>query len=379
MADVQQLQLHITEDQHLNTPKHATGVNQPPPKRKRHLQWWILVAINILFLLAGQSVGTLLGNFYYEQGGNSKWMAALVITAGFPIFLPPLIFYHTSHTKPSIDAKFMTAPTVPTLAVAYISIGIVVGLNSVMYSYGLLYLPVSTFSLICATQLAFNALFSYFLNSQKITPLILNSILLLTFSASLLAVHSQSTDSKRLFPGKYIFGFLCTLCASAMYALVLALTQLFFEKVMKKESLYVVLEMQFYPSLFATGVCVVGLFASGDWKGLKGEMEGFGKGRVSYVMTLVWTAVSWQVFSIGCLALIYEVSSLFSNVISTLGLPVVPVLAVFFFHEKMDGVKIVAMLLALWGFMSYVYQHYLDDSKSKVTRDNVNEVSHASA
>ena len=29
------------------------------------------------------------------------------------------------------------------------------------------------------------------------------------------------------------------------------------------------------------------------------EMVGFAGGRVSYVMTLVWTAVAWQVCSIG--------------------------------------------------------------------------------
>ncbi|CAH9120711.1 unnamed protein product [Cuscuta epithymum] len=81
--------------------------------------------------------------------------------------------------------------------------------------------------------------------------------------------------------------------------------------------------MQVYLSFIANCCCVVGLFGSGEWRSLKGEMNGFGKGKVSYVMTLVWIALSWQ----------------------------------------MDGVKFIALLLALWGFLSYLYQHHLDDSK----------------
>ncbi|GFY88619.1 purine permease 8 [Actinidia rufa] len=81
------------------------------------------------------------------------------------------------------------------------------------------------------------------------------------------------------------------------------------------------------------------------------------------------------VFSIGAVGLIFEISSLFSNVISTLGLPIVPVLAVFVFNDNMDGVKVIAMLLAIWGFISYVYQHYLDDLKSKSLQNGSPEVS----
>ncbi|CAK9146320.1 unnamed protein product [Ilex paraguariensis] len=110
---------------------------------------------------------------------------------------------------------------------------------------------------------------------------------------------------------------------------------------------------------------LVGLFVSGEWRNLRREMREYELGNVSYIMNLVWTAVTWQVFSIGAVGLIFKVSSLFSNVISTLGLPIVPVLAVFIFHDKMSGVKVIAMLLAIWGFASYIYQHYLDDLELK--------------
>ncbi|KAL5703619.1 Purine permease 21 [Ranunculus cassubicifolius] len=242
-----------------------------------------------------------------------------------------------------------------------------------MYSYGLLYLPVSTYSLLCASQLAFNAVFSYFLNSLKLTPFVINSLVLLTVSATVLGMQSEPSGPSHLPKGKYIIGFLCTIGASALYSLWLSLTQVFFEKVMKRETFSVVLEVQIYTALVATLVCVAGLFISGEWKELTEEMELFKTGKVSYIMTLVWTAVLWQVFAVSCLGLIFEASALFSNVISTVCLPVVPIFAVILFHDKMDGMKAVAMMLAIWGFVSYAYEHYLDYSKLRAAKANAND------
>ncbi|XP_058085222.1 probable purine permease 11 [Magnolia sinica] len=382
MGEVQELHLHINEAQEPKSPKDTTAIQQPSHPKPRHWQQWLLVALSIAFLLGGQSTGTLLGRFYYNRGGNSKWMATLIQSAGFPILLLPLFLLPSSPTPSSTIttmACMITPPSVTALTFLYVSLGLLIAGDNLMYSHGLLYLPVSTYSLICATQLAFNALFSFFLNSQKFTPYLLNSVVLLTFSASLLAVCSNSSDTKRISPGKYAVGFLCTLGASAIFSLFLSLTQLAFEKVMKKENFAAVLKMQIYLSAVATCACIVGLFASGDWRGLKEEMGEFGKGGVSYVMTLVWIAVAWQVSAVCSMVLIFEVSSLFCNVISTLGLPVIPILAVIFFNDKMDGAKVVAMLLAIWGFVSYIYQHYVDSAKSKTARTEVNEVSDASS
>lgn len=69
----------------------------------------------------------------------------------------------------------------------------------------------------------------------------------------------------------------------------------------------------------------------------------------------------------------FEVSSLFSNLISVLGLPFVSLLAVIFFHDAMDGLKAAAILLALWGFASYLYQHYLDDPNCNAENNHIAE------
>ncbi|XP_042457086.1 probable purine permease 11 isoform X2 [Zingiber officinale] len=342
---------------------------------KKRWQRWLLVFLNIFFLLTGQTVATLLGRFYYNQGGNSKWMATLVQSAGFPILFIPLLLFPSNRQPPS-PAAATTPPALRLkIALIYLGLGIIIGVDNLMYSYGLLYVPVSTYSLICATQLAFNAVFSYYLNSQKFTSCILNSVVLLTLSAAILGFNEAAENPGGVPKGKYVLGFMLTLGASATYSLILSLMQLSFQKVIRKETFTVVLEMQIYTSLVANCVAVVGLFASGEWKGLKGEMEGFEKGKVSYVMTLVWTALSWQLASVGIVGLIFVVSSLFSNVISTLALPVVPVFAVIFFREKMDGIKVVAMLLAIWGFASYMYQDYLDYRRAKKASEHVERLS----
>jgi drug/metabolite transporter (DMT)-like permease len=340
---------------------------QPQQPRLKNCIWWFRVSLYIIFLLAGQSSSLLLERLYYDKGGNSKWMISFVQSAGFLLLLP-LIFYF----KPL--AKFDNNKTKN--FTLYIGFGILLTGVYLMYSYGLQYLPLSTFSLICSTELAFNALFSYFLNSQKFTALIFNSVFLLTMSTSLLAVDSisdqdSSTDLRK---ENYILGFLFTLCACATFSLYLALVQFSFEKIIKRETFSAILDMQFYPSFFATCACVIGLFASGEWKILDKEMKEFANGKVSYIMTLLSCCVTWQICYIGMLGLVFEVSSLFANIIGSLVLPLVSTLSVLFFHDKIDGVKSIALMLAIWGFLSYIYQNYLDDKKAKV-EDHCLEVS----
>ncbi|XP_042512817.1 probable purine permease 11 [Macadamia integrifolia] len=368
--EAQQLLLHGIETHELDWAKDEMP---PLPTQKRGSKWWLLVALYIFFVISGQAIASLLGRLYYDKGGNSKWMQSIVVTAGFPFLIPILLFCYcnpssnlNSHNSNSTINN--TSPSIITLSLLYASFGIFFAVDNLMYSYGLLYLPVSTFSLVSATQLAFNVIFSYFLNSLKFTPFVLNSVVLLTISALLLALHSDESNVPiGITKAQYVVGLLCTICASALFSLLLSLTQLSFEKVLKMETFSVKLEMQIYPAMVGTCVCLMGLFASGEWSSLKGEMEQFG--GMSYVMILVWTTMAWTAFFVGTMGLIFEVSSLFMNVISTVSLPIVPILAVIFFHDKMDGVKVVALLLAIWGFVSYMYQNYLDDLKSKATTE----------
>ncbi|CAL0312265.1 unnamed protein product [Lupinus luteus] len=368
MEIVQEQRVQSTDDRKEQNSHRTTILNeQLHHPRFQDYGWWFRVCLYITFVMAGQSSATILGRLYYDKGGHSKWIATLVQSSGFPLLLPlyfcfpPNPKFINMQTNDPSETKHIIFTLVP----LYIAFGVLMVGDNLMYSYALLYLPVSTYSLLCAVQLAFNALFSFFLNSQKFTALVVNSIVILTISASLLAVNAHVEDPISVPKEKYIIGFLCTLGASAAFSLYLSLVELSFEKVIKRKTFSAILDMQLYPSLIASCCCVVGLFTSGEWKSLASEMNEYHKGKVSYIMTLIWTGLTWQISTIGLTGLVFEVSSLFSNIICTLALPIVPILAIMLFHDKINGVKVIALLLALWGFLSYIYQHYLDNKKSK--------------
>lgn len=333
-----------------------------------HYKWWIQMAIYSIVVLSTQAIGTLLGRVYFDKGGNSKWLATLTQTIGFPILIPFLLIKPKKTNK---NTEIIKKPSFLVVSSFYTLLGLFVAGNCMLYTIGLQYLSVTTYSLICASQLGFNALFSYFLNKEKLTPCIVNSCVILTVSSSLLVLQNDDSGERinnKTSRQKYVFGFLSTVAASAGYALMLSVTQLALQKIFKRESFHLIIEMSLYQSISATMVILIGLFASGEWKKLEKEMNEYELGKVSYVLNLLGTSISWQFYTVGSIGLIFKVSALFSNVISMLGLPVTPVLAVMFLHDKLNGIKVMSMLLAIWGFVSYMYQHYLDDLKDKAAK-----------
>ncbi|OWM87074.1 hypothetical protein CDL15_Pgr017659 [Punica granatum] len=219
--------------------------NQVQKSECRPYNWWLKVAVYSFYVLSSQTAATLLGRQYYDKGGSSKWLATLVQLCGFPILIPYYFLFSSSTLSKQAHPNYAPAlvaldgtesqpplgPSLWTLACVYIFLGIIVAADCYLYSVGLQYLPVSTYSLICASQLAFNAVFSFFLNSQKFTPFILNSLVLLTISSVLLVFQTGSEKPAGVSKLQNAIGFICTLGASAGYALTLSLTQLFFKKV----------------------------------------------------------------------------------------------------------------------------------------------------
>ena len=134
----------------------------------------------------------------------------------------------------------------PVTAAVCAGLGVVIAFDNLMYAYAVLYLPVSTFSLLAATQLAFNAVTSRLINAQRLTALVLNSVVVLTFSAALLSVGGSASDetASRVPPGKRALGLALTLSASAAYALVLSLFELTFDRVIRARTLRWVLAVQ---------------------------------------------------------------------------------------------------------------------------------------
>uniref|UniRef100_J3MZV0 Probable purine permease n=2 Tax=Oryza brachyantha TaxID=4533 RepID=J3MZV0_ORYBR len=332
--------------------------NVGPKKRRGGVRRWLPLLVDMLMLLVGEAMAPLLSRVYYNSGGKSLWMATLAQSAGAPLLAIPLILTPRA-------AAGEPRPALWKMVAICVGLGVLIGCDNFMYSYAMLCLPVSTFSLVAATQLAFNAVTSRLINAQRFTALILNSVVVLTFSAALLGVDSDSSSSDdgggSVVPrGKHAAGVVLTLSASAVYALIMSLFEVTFEKVIRATTPRWVLKMQIFTSAVATAVSAAALLASGEWRTIHGEAAAFKNGEASYVATVVGIAVGWQAAELGAVRLVARVSSLFANVTGTLALPLVPVLAVAVFGDKMTGTKAVAMLMAVWGFLSYVYHHYLD-------------------
>lgn len=368
MSYAQEVQLQIRGTPEQESGHGQNGVGSKAADRRRlggsSIRWWLMVMLDMLMVLCGQTIATLLGRLYYNSGGNSKWMATITQSGGSPLIAIILLL------TPPDSADAGPQPTLSKMVPIYVGLGILIGFDNLMYSYALLYLPVSTFALVAATQLGFNSITSRLINKQRFTALIANSVVVLTFSATLLGVGSSSDGTSSHLPkGKYTLGFILTLTASATFALILSLFEVTFEKVVRTRTFRWVLRMQLCTNIVASMVSVCGLFASGEWRTIPGEMAAFKDGRARYVATLVGTAVSWQAMAVASLRLITRVSSLFANVTGTVALPLVPVFAVVLFGDKMTGIKAVAMLMAVWGFLSYVYQHFIDGRRAAMGKE----------
>ena len=81
---------------------------------------WLRMTIFTLFVLFGQSAAILLGRFYYDKGGKSKWTATLVQVAGFPIIIP--YHYISPPEKPTTNSIHRNEPSTLILALIYISL-----------------------------------------------------------------------------------------------------------------------------------------------------------------------------------------------------------------------------------------------------------------
>ncbi|TXG47826.1 hypothetical protein EZV62_027120 [Acer yangbiense] len=368
---MQELHVIVEEIKEANSAQNTNNTNQPTlSSQHNRYKWWLRIALYTMFILVGQSVAVMLGRLYYVKGGKSKWLVTLIQFVGFPI----LLVYYCISKNPKTNDHHVEPRSSLIVAAVYVSLGLISAALGFLISVGVQYLPISTVTLISASQLAFNAFFSFLLNSQKFTPLIINCLVLLTVSSVLLMFNNDSANPSGVVSRvKYVIGFICAVAAAAVGGLVLALTQLAFRKVLKRGTFKENMDLVIYQAIVATSATLVGLFASGEWKGLTKEMEEYELGKVSYIMTIAWAAIASQFFSIGAIGLIFEVSSLFCNAISILSLPVVPVLSVIVFHDQMDGVKVISMVLAIWGIVSYVYQQYLDERKSETDISITNE------
>ncbi|OMP01321.1 Drug/metabolite transporter [Corchorus olitorius] len=317
-------------------------VKQPEPNSPTMKK--ALLLINCFVLAIGNCGGPLMMRLYFLHGGKRVWFSSWLETGAWPVILFPIacVYVHRRKTQPGAKLFLMKPP----LFVASAVIGVITGFDDYLYAYGVARLPVSTSSLIIASQLAFTAGFAFLLVKQKFTSYSINAVFLLTIGAGVLALHTSSDRPDNESSKEYVLGFLMTVAAAVLYGFILPLVELMYKKARQELSYALVMEIQMVISR---------------------EAREFGLGETNYYVLAVLTAIIWQCFFLGAIGVIFCSSSLLSGIVIAVLLPVTEILAVIFYKEKFQAEKGVSLALSLWGFFSYFYGEMKHTKKMKPT------------
>ncbi|KAI3939747.1 hypothetical protein MKW92_042134 [Papaver armeniacum] len=325
------------------------------------LSWPLIFCCVLLFV--GQVGGPLLLRLYYLHGGQRKWLTSWLQTAAFPFLLIPILV-SWSKPKSKSHGKLRFCVT-RKLFISSVILGIMFGLDSFLFSIGLSYLPVSTSTLLMATQLAFTAFFALILVKQKFTPYSINSVVLLTLGSVILAFHTNGDTTSGVSKGQYFLGFFVTLGAAALVGLILPSIQFAYTKACEAVTYDLMMQTQFLISMFATLLCTIGMLINKDFQAISREAKEYGLGETKYYLVLIFAAVLMQCGLVGNLGVIYCATSLLSGVLITLLSPITQIFAVFFFNEKFSAEKGMSLALSIWGFASYFYGEYKQTKNEK--------------
>ncbi|KAG2303339.1 hypothetical protein Bca52824_031990 [Brassica carinata] len=340
-----------------------------PNRKPNH---WPTILLSTIFVI----IAILLENFYYEQinqseynkrrQSNGAWTQALLQTVGFPLLILPFIILlttkkHNNHPPIASDQFHYKS-----LAVIYICIGILLSVQ------GRLSKPEISFmilTLISLTQLFFTPIFARFVNKIKFNRWVVISLVFAVVAGALTFTTTFGREPYNA-ERKYARAILAALFAAVCFSLLLCNIQnvfdsYIFKRTESKPGFASVFEVIVFSSLVATLISMVGLLVAGEQHDLKREMNGFPKGKGSYVMAMVGQAVSWQVYWVGIVGLVFSVSSVLSNVISVVTWPIVSVLVVIFFNfsnftgegvDEFDTFKGLALLSAALSVAAYFFR-----------------------
>ncbi|CAN8292362.1 unnamed protein product [Cochlearia groenlandica] len=375
------VQIPINIERDPSTLTNQTGNSNQKPNH------WPTILISTIFVIIGQSVARLLENFYYDQINRSDyneahqndgvWTQSLLQTVAFPLLLLPFIITTKKQNRqqqPPINSDQFHYKS---LAIIYICIGIIMSVQGRLSAMGKLQIPFGVFTLIYMTQLIFTPIFARLINKVKFNRWVVIS--------SVLAIATGALTLSSAFGGEpdeaeenYARGSWAALFAGLCFSLLLCNIQNVYdnyifkrtESTAKKPISAAVFEVLVFSSLVATVISVAGLLIAGEQHDLKREMNGFAKGKGAYVMAMVGQAVSWQIYWVGIVGLVFSVSSVLSNVISVITWPIVSVLVVIFFNfmdDEFDVLKGVSFITAALSAAAYFYRLHKENRDSYLT------------
>jgi drug/metabolite transporter (DMT)-like permease len=335
------------------SPTHASSPSAPVRYRPSPL---VIFSACLVLLGAG---GPLLLRVYFVHGGQRLFLSAMLQISGWPLLLAPIGVSLYRGRRHGIMNLLLPARLVGAAAV----LGAFYAISCFVYSLGSQALPLSTSSLLQATQLAFTAVFAFVFVGLRLTPFSANAVVLLTIGPAVLSVGPGSGKPAEEPAKAYWTGFCESIAAAALAGLVLPLVEVAMARYGRctgpaarvPPPYATVMQMQAVMGAAGTVVCLLGMAIKSDIQALPKEAAQFGLGKTSYYLVLIWDAVSWQLLNLGIMGLIACASSLLAGIMIAVLLPLSEVLAVIFLHEKFDGPKGIALVLSLWGFASYLY------------------------
>jgi drug/metabolite transporter (DMT)-like permease len=316
--------------------------------KKKPISHWVLLFLSSAAMLVAFPASSLLSRVYYSNGGTSKWIISWVAVAGWPLtalILFPTYFY----------CKTFPTPLNLKLTLSYVVLGFLSAADNLMYAYAYAYLPASTAALLASSSLVFSALFGYLLVKNKLNASMINAIVIITAAMTIIALDSDSDTYGDITNSQYIIGFIWDILGSALHGLIFALSELLFVKLLGRRSFHVVLEQQLMVSLFAFVFTTIGVVVSKDFQGMKSEAKSFEGGTTSYILVLVWGAITFQLGVLGATAVLFLSSTVLAGVLNAIRVPVTSVAAVILLHDPMSGFKILSLVVTFWGFGSYIY------------------------
>ncbi|GLU08579.1 hypothetical protein SLE2022_254850 [Rubroshorea leprosula] len=336
-----------------NTPPSSGG--EPDQKSVTSKRYIPLLIINYFCLFLGSVSSTLLSKYYFIHKGSSRWVSTWVQSAGFPLLLFPIFLpYYLFKCTPRKPFTHFT----PRMLALSISIGLMLGINNLLFSWGNSYLPVSTSSLLLSSQLVFNLILSVIIVKQKITFTNLNCVVLLTLSSVLLGLGSGHDKPHGLTRAKYFIGFFSTIGAGLLFALYLPVMEMIYKKVYCYS---MVMEMQLVMEVSATALATMGTIWDGGFR----ERMVFDKGVKVYWVTVLGNVVTWQLCFMGTAGMVFLTCSITGGICMTALLAMNVLGGVLVYGDEFGGVKAVSTVLCAWGFCSYVYGMYVKMKKER--------------